>query len=539
MFPHDLGTNRLRSGFRRRSVQRSASHPGTPSDSDDDSATSVRNLETEDEEVGGMTLNLQAHGDGASPIVISDDDDVEELVTAPSIQSDLEEGEERESADGEPKKEELNTIEADRARQASDVSFIIDTTPGPQQTCLKDLNSTQLKNQIKYAFWQFPRDQIDLSRFVRCLNCQAEGHIDEACPEKTCIHCGAYAEHDSILCPSVKRCQRCREHGHSACQGVKNNTVPCDICTLPGHTEDRCPVKHYNRHAIPPTAQLNLWISCCICASKSHLVGDCPEASAAKALRWSLRSLDPNKIVNLNLQTGIEKREREAANRNMRPEGMKIRGRASRHNADSIRYDPSENDDHESVFNHPPRRRDNKQYAPSTRPLRGAGPRYDRYEGHIDTYRPPRNEFYATDSFGRPRSRSPPRRGHRAHVRSRSQSPPHRTPDNYASDRLSPPEAKGKPPKKQIPQNPHQKPLSRDLSIKLPTRKGSNSNISNIAPAAVPPKPTTTSQPGTNGDSSKQDGSSAITYSSQPSHTSLPRSQRRKFKKKNKENTQS
>ncbi|OQU93966.1 hypothetical protein CLAIMM_00398 isoform 3 [Cladophialophora immunda] len=51
--------------------------------------------------------------------------------------------------------------------------------------------------------------------------------------------------------------------------------------------------------------------------------------------RWSLRSFAPDQITNLSLASGMKQREREVANRGLRPEGLKIRGRAALHSARS------------------------------------------------------------------------------------------------------------------------------------------------------------------------------------------------------------
>lgn len=558
MFPRDLGSNRLRSGFRGRTIQRSASHPGTPSDSEDDDSPSPIRIhdETEDEETdGGMTLNVQGHGDDTAPIVISDDEDTEQAVAASVHESELEEGEEREDTTNAQDKEMLDMPQEKHGEDTPEVSFVIDSKPSTSQTSLRDLSPVQLEQQIKYAFWQYPRDEIDLSRLARCLHCQTDGHIDEVCPSKRCLHCGAYAEHNSILCPIVKKCQRCREPGHSNCQGMKNTTVPCDICTLSGHAEDSCPIKYYTRYTLPATETLELWITCCACASKSHLVGDCPEVLPSKAPRWSLRSLDPAKVINLSIQSGIEQREREAENRNMRPEGIKIRGRANRHNADVNRRDPSDSDDLENFFSRPPPRDARRaplprgqhvdQYRPDTRP------RYDRYDGYngpSDTYRPPRTGYYATDSFGRPRSRSPPRFNQRRYGRPGSLSPSSLD-DSYRPDTDDEPSGYRSPPplrdnpfrrgKQDPPQNSHARgpsPLpSRGISIQLPTRKGSNPSLQNGgAPASLPSRPPAPGQPGAAKNSNKSSSNVAHMGAYQVQHNGLTKSQRKKNRQQKK-----
>lgn len=495
-----------------------------------------------------MTLNLQEHQDHGSPIVISDDEDTEH---GEASESELEEGEEREDTTAKSHKGASNNAPSDQAQQDGEVSFIVDPTPGTAQLCLRDLGATQLEGQIRYAFWQLPRDEIDLSRPVRCLHCQAEGHIDEACPAKICHHCSAYAQHESVLCPIVKRCHRCRQPGHESCEDMRNTTIPCDICTLPGHTEDSCPIKHYNRTALRETEELELWISCCACASKSHLVGDCREVPPSHAARWSLRLLDPKKIVNLSIQNGTEKREREAENRNMRPEGIRIRGRANLHYADIDRRDPDDSDEFENFFSHPPpqdrRRHELPNRPPPIDPYRSRAEsrheRYDRYDAPTNVYRPPRNDYYATDSFGKPRSRSPPRYDQRPYGDSRPQSPlsynSYRFSDEDATIRRSSPPPGDNPFKRHrqdLPPRAQQLP-SRGFSIQLPTRKGSNPNLQNGSSANPQWKPPPPGQAGSAKNSNKRNNNGGQLTKHQVKHNGFTKSEhneRRQYNKKKK-----
>ncbi|KAK5940596.1 hypothetical protein PMZ80_007013 [Knufia obscura] len=501
----NFGNNRLRSGFLdARRIQRSASHPGTPSDSGDDPnspAPVVYDLDTEDED-GGITLNVQ--GNDSVPIVISDDDETEEEEGQINESSDLEEGQEREDVQPTTGGDSMQVDWLTERPTADDVEtrFAAESTLSKAQVYLKDLNPDQLEDQIKYAFWQLQRDQIDLSRPARCLHCQAEGHIDEKCPQKTCMHCGSFGAHDSALCPRVKRCDTCRQPGHESCNGMRNTTIPCDLCSLAGHSENICPLRHYPRAAASSTEPLRLWVTCSACASKSHLVGDCSRSVSSKAPRWSLKSLDPDHIVNLSTQSGMEQLEREAQNRGMRPEGLKIRGRANQHQADSRRHDlrNSDSDDLENFLSHPPRTRIDRRNAPPVPPPQdpyhyrpGDNTRYDRYAAPSgsDSYRPPRNDFYATDSFGRRRSRSPPTLGRYALDRSPSpDSYNSYRPGNYSHPRRSPPPSRSNIPSRALQHLPRPAP---GLSIQLPTRKSSNTSTNGAASAAnanLPPKPT-------------------------------------------------
>ncbi|KAK5092834.1 hypothetical protein LTR70_005150 [Exophiala xenobiotica] len=429
----NLGNNRLRSGFHyARRIQRSASHPGTPSDSGDGSnspAPEVYDLDTEDDD-GGITLNVQ--GNDNAPIVISDDEGSEREDGQINESSDLEEGQERDHVQTRSRGDnmQLDTSDEMPSEAVRDVDFVVDSTSAMPQVHLKDLNPDQLENQIRYAFWHLQRDQIDLSRLARCLHCQAEGHIDEKCPQKICLHCGAFAQHYAVLCPQVKR-------------------------------------------------------------SKTSM-----------APRWSLKSLDPEQIVNLSIQSGMDKLEKDAQNRGMRPEGLKIRGRANQHQADSRRRDPrnSDSDDLENFLSHPPRARNDRRHAPPVQPPQdqfhyrpGDNARYDRYAAPTgsESYRPPRNNFYATDSFGGRRSRSPQSLGRYDVHRSPSPVGSYNSyrPGHYPQSRRSPPPSRSNIPPRPPPTLPRPAP---GVAIQLPTRKSSNTSIAGAASAAtanLPRKP--------------------------------------------------
>jgi len=499
----NLGNNRLRSGFHyARRIQRSASHPGTPSDSGDGSnspAPDVYDLDTEDDD-GGITLNVQ--GNDNAPIVISDDEGSEREDGQINESSDLEEGQERDHVQSRSRGDnmQLDTSDEMPSEAVRDVDFIVVSTSTMPQVHLKDLNPDQLENQIRYAFWHLQRDQIDLSRLARCLHCQAEGHIDEKCPQKICLHCGAFAQHYAVLCPQVKRCNDCRQPGHTSCGGIRNTTIPCDLCSLPGHSEKVCPLRHYPRPTISSSEPVQLWVTCCACASKSHLIGDCPRSKTSMAPRWSLKSLDPEQIVNLSIQSGMDKLEKDAQNRGMRPEGLKIRGRANQHQADSRRRDPrnSDSDDLENFLSHPPRARTDRRHAPPVQPPQdqfhyrpGDNARYDRYAAPTgsESYRPPRNNFYATDSFGARRSRSPQSLGRYDVHRSPSPVDSYNSyrPGHYPQSRRSPPPSRSNIPPRPPPTLPRPAP---GVAIQLPTRKGSNTSIAGTASAATANLPT-------------------------------------------------
>lgn len=303
---------------------------------------------------------------------------------------------------------------------------------------LKDLSEDQLAAQLKYAFFDTSREDVDLNLPVICLTCLTSGHTEQTCPEHVCTHCAAIGEHVSRLCPKVARCSRCREQGHGAdsCTGMKVTTVPCDLCAGLNHTELSCPRRFFKSGTIDGTKSVSLWISCCKCASKVHLVGDCPDADKMATARWSLKPFEFVQVTNLSLESHTKQMEHEAMNRGMRPDGLKIRGRAGIHTAgapDAIQQ-PDEDSDQpflgprvmnqpkaEFTFRHP--------HHPLDPPHSQSQDAYfDRYNpptaSHTQSSRQP-NNWYATDSFGQLRSTSPLRSGRRGdeHLRRRSRSP--------------------------------------------------------------------------------------------------------------------
>ena len=187
--------------------------------------------------------------------------------------------------------------------------------PSSLKRCLAELNPDDLEDQLRYALYHLDRKQIDLNRPVTCLACMHQGHMASECSEINCSHCEEIGEHPARLCPIVSRCAMCREKGHSSVDctaDLKVRTVPCDICGTLQHNEQQCPQRFFPQAKQDTTTPVPLWISCCICASKSHLVGDCPDADRSAAARWSLKSLDPAQITNLSLETGTRTRERDA-----------------------------------------------------------------------------------------------------------------------------------------------------------------------------------------------------------------------------------
>lgn len=262
---------------------------------------------------------------------------------------------------------------------------------------LADLNSHDLEDQMTYAFYYLQRDQVDLNRPVVCLQCLSEGHISTECAEKSPSY---------IRLPKVKAGD-----------------------------------------------QIKLWISCCICASRQHLVGDCPDVEVHGLRRWSLKTLNPDQIVNMSLESGTRKLETEAENRGMRPAGLQIRGRAGRHNAGQIPEHESDSDEGDFFAN--------------KRAQQNRGPRYDRFDPPAGPRKggPGPSNYYATDSFGRRRSRSP--ESEQSYRGGRRSSPPRREADRWQPSQHQQEPANSRYRDAGLPPRPN-------VQISLPERRGSN-----------------------------------------------------------------
>ncbi|KAK5050340.1 hypothetical protein LTR84_003621 [Exophiala bonariae] len=347
---------------------------------------------------------------------------------------------------------------------------------------LADLSEHEFELQTRYVFTSLKRDEIDLAWPAFCLGCLKQGHMKETCPEILCKHCGLVGEHPARLCPSVTRCTRCRERGHSAVDCDVWTTVtatPCDLCGGLGHPEPSCPERFFPSRVQSETGPLELWISCCNCASKSHYVGDCPDLGQSFVTSWSTRSISQKQIINLSLGSNMQELEAQAGNRGLRPQGLSIKGRAGLHHAGNAGGRPSDNNSSEDEFLRPrigtgqrnqPPRHDFSFRAPERLPPPASRPGdagYDRYNPPSTSLNQrPRNDWYATDSFGQQRPKSPgpemsqSHRGNGANAREnfrrRSRSP--HVLDGSRMDRVRPP----------LPA------MKGAISINLPVRRGSN-----------------------------------------------------------------
>ncbi|KAH0842183.1 hypothetical protein AYO21_00191 [Fonsecaea monophora] len=365
--PTGFGNNRLATGFRA-APHPAASDASQPSTSDRDGTLNasiplgdsmddaIEISDEQDESDGGMVINVEPtqYHRFSGDMMLDDHDvgDAEMGEEEGGDEDEEEEGETHSQADRDTEsqastrettqppssteRDAHDQLQGDLERFSSTVTHP-KAVDGRVQACpnLADLSPDELELQLKYAFFHVSRDKVDLNQPAVCLSCLQTGHAERNCPEVTCIHCSA--GHSSRLCPLFQRCTNCRDRGHiadSCPTDLRVTTIPCDICGTSNHTEKSCP-QRFLPYGLADSGPTRLWVSCCVCASKNHLVGDCPRANKAMAARWSLRSFAPGQITNLSLASGMQQREKEVANRGLRPEGLKIRGRAALHSAGS------------------------------------------------------------------------------------------------------------------------------------------------------------------------------------------------------------
>jgi len=141
-----------------------------------------------------------------------------------------------------------NTYSAEANDQQSDAELTT-TDPKPRYrngklrrpdslTRICDITKDQKAYQYRYFKLSNPYAP------VCCPCCGKHGHMDDCCPDKTCMHCGG--PHFARCCPDHKKCHLCRKRGHNA-KDCRGRVVvgggpgdPCDICGELGHVEREC-----------------------------------------------------------------------------------------------------------------------------------------------------------------------------------------------------------------------------------------------------------------------------------------------------------
>ena len=389
-----LGHNRLATGFQKPpQVQRNG-----PEDTNNTSALTMEphghssdnpiellSSESDDSSEGGMVVNIKDA----------------ESITQPSGRLEIPETSRRSNSTLVQEQNAHSPMQVEKVPPPTSQPRIAPTTVR-KPLRLVDLMPEQFDRQIRYAFFHLRREEVDPNRLAVCLECLQEGHIDESCPEKTCVHCQS-DQHSSRECSAYKRCPSCRERGHSldSCPSqLKNTTVPCDHCGSLGHVEDECMTIFFP--ARPPVladSTLNLWISCCHCASQSHLVGDCPHlGSIHSTSTWSLKCLDLSQISNLTLESGALARGQDKVSGILRPVGLQIKGRASLHQAGVTKEDEMDQDEDEEPFI---QRTETYGTPPKTKKMR-VEMRETRRVDRVDSYVPSRAQPTAREARNAP-----------------------------------------------------------------------------------------------------------------------------------------
>ena len=376
----DFGKNRLATGFPRVPVL--GVSPGDQVDKNKSNDTSTRALssgasmddaieisdddqEEQSSDDGGMVINIGCHCSQELSQDMEVDGEEENIQSGQR----LEDGHVTESnvdkrdtaqVQASTRRDAHNQLQGDLDRALNSAtgkpsdgpaSPFVKASSGPR---LADLDREEFELQLKYAFFDQDRDDVDLSQPAVCLTCMQSGHAQSKCPEVSCDFC--LAEHSSRLCPLRQKCSKCRARGHcdEKCRaGTRNKTVPCDICAGLSHVEQNCPQRFFPHDSAYLDEPVRLWLSCCICSGTSHLVGDCPRVDQTAAARWSLRALAPEQIINLIHEPVNRRIAEQASNRGMRPEGLKIRDRASIHatcKPQSSRYADDDEDEDEEQF---------------------------------------------------------------------------------------------------------------------------------------------------------------------------------------------
>ncbi|QKX61325.1 uncharacterized protein TRUGW13939_08473 [Talaromyces rugulosus] len=208
---------------------------------------------------------------------------------------------------------------------------------------LADLKPKDLQIQARYFFIDRNINDIDLSMPISCTECLEKGHLAFICPTKECLNCGAWDLHEDRLCPTVRRCQKCREVGHDVedCQSLLKSSAaetPCEYCGSDTHLELDCDKLWKFPRQQPLDGPIKVSISCSYCTNKNHLLGDCPSKKVpTTSSTFSIKAYEPSTITNLNSILGPRKADQT---------GMRIRGRGDQ-------PQPAQDDDNMLALHNP------------------------------------------------------------------------------------------------------------------------------------------------------------------------------------------
>ena len=212
--------------------------------------------------------------------------------------------------DGDGKEEDHGDAMMDYSRSDAVAKDLRGTAPRPHSTItqrnqpltLAQLNSEDLKAQLRYFHTTKRPIEVDRNTLVRCLVCAQENHMADVCVKLTCTICGSYGDHFSLDCPRKKRCRKCRALGHVErdCPYKLKHLAPeeiiCDLCQQSGHYEGDCELL-WRTSGRPWESELMnklIRLSCYECGKIGHLGNDCPSRRPGKASGTSTWSLHYN-----------------------------------------------------------------------------------------------------------------------------------------------------------------------------------------------------------------------------------------------------
>ena len=194
------------------------------------------------------------------------------------------------------------------------------------------ISDAELQQQRRY----FP-SAVDPSNM--CLFCGQHGHTAAQCSRSTCAFCGGSGHWDYVCSSIPRRCDKCRQLGHTISDCVeklnltKDEGLACAYCSSPDHLEAECTAvwRSFHPDSQPVKTVIYLPPSCSICGAASHYSGDCAQRGDVPANpTWTMR----NRSHYMDRDSGVcgidEDVGRQGASKSLRPPDTKIRGHASR-----------------------------------------------------------------------------------------------------------------------------------------------------------------------------------------------------------------
>lgn len=284
------------------------SHISLSSEESQEDGGSLTDLESD----GGVVLNLQNDGQESGEI---SEANLKNSTASEKMMHDHTE------SDGEINESEENDATTkyfrpgqitNKTKILSDVLSKINAQSSKPPT-LADLNSEELKFQLRYFHLSKNIDDIDRNSLVRCLVCAQEGHMAGFCSNLRCDICGTYKQHFTKQCPQTKRCAKCRERGHQEpnchykLRRLDQDEMTCDLCQRDGHNEDNCELlwRTSGRPWESNLADRKIRLECYECGRSGHLGNDCSTRRPRKWMGTSTWSLPGRERSPYESQRGI------------------------------------------------------------------------------------------------------------------------------------------------------------------------------------------------------------------------------------------